>query len=422
MLVQVYVDDIIFGSTKSSMVKDFEDLMQKEFKMSSMGELTFFLGLQVKQSNGGIFISQDKYVKDILNKFDFRTIKPASTPIEAHKSLGKDEEGEDVDVHLYRFQVTPRVSHLHAVKRSLSRIRTEVLVLPLGQQVMQGMLKALQLKVLPQCQSAAHTQRPASISWLLLTLKGLSEIQRTADFPIILDAMRDFLDIYALNREVRRLKKQTRSQAKLILKAQSQAQEIVQFRPSSGHTSCSFGNKDEGTLSEEHRKSYGTEESVKLRRKKHQMIKRGETEEIDFGTTPKTARQGTITPRTLNFEDEAGPSSPLRSNSKLWTLKNNIMLLKLSCCLSLRPRGTDPKDKGKGILLKKPKKKKIDSSTNQSLGTTNDEEECITRDRRWHYDHMLAERRYPLQEKLMKGLQESLRMESLKKRLRHSIT
>ncbi|GJS15946.1 putative ribonuclease H-like domain-containing protein [Tanacetum coccineum] len=144
MLVQVlcWWDDIIFGSTKSSMVKDFEDLMQKEFKMSSMGELTFFLGLQVKQSNGGIFLSQDKYVKDILNKFDFRTIKPASTPIEAHKSLGKDEEGEDVDVHLYRsmigclmyltasrpdimfavclcarFQVTPKVSHLHAVKR-----------------------------------------------------------------------------------------------------------------------------------------------------------------------------------------------------------------------------------------------------------------------------------------------------------------
>ncbi|GJT27735.1 copia protein [Tanacetum coccineum] len=81
----------------SSQSMDFEDLMQKEFKMSSMGELTFFLGLQVKQSNGGIFLSQDKYVKDILNKFDFRTIKPASTPIEAHKSLGKDEEGEDVD-------------------------------------------------------------------------------------------------------------------------------------------------------------------------------------------------------------------------------------------------------------------------------------------------------------------------------------
>ncbi|GJR43759.1 putative ribonuclease H-like domain-containing protein [Tanacetum coccineum] len=142
MLVQVYVDDIIFGSTKTSMVKEFEELMQKEFKMSSMGELTFFLGLQVKQSTAGIFISQDKYVKDILNKFDFRTIKPATTLIKAHKALGKDEEGDDVDVHLYRsmigclmyltasrpdimfavclcarFQVTPKVSHMHAVKR-----------------------------------------------------------------------------------------------------------------------------------------------------------------------------------------------------------------------------------------------------------------------------------------------------------------
>ncbi|GJW45858.1 putative ribonuclease H-like domain-containing protein [Tanacetum coccineum] len=100
-----YADDIHLGSTKSYGEEGFEDLMQKEFKMSSMGELTFFLGLQVKQSNGGIFLSQDKYVKDILNKFDFRTIKPASTPIEAHKSLGKDEEGEDVDVHLYRSMI-----------------------------------------------------------------------------------------------------------------------------------------------------------------------------------------------------------------------------------------------------------------------------------------------------------------------------
>ncbi|GJW64824.1 putative ribonuclease H-like domain-containing protein [Tanacetum coccineum] len=105
MQVQVYVDDIIFGSTKPSMVKDFEELMQKEFKLSSMGELSFFLGLQVKQTTAGIFISQDKYVKDILNKFDFRSIKPATTPIEAHKALGKDEKGEDVDVNLYRSMI-----------------------------------------------------------------------------------------------------------------------------------------------------------------------------------------------------------------------------------------------------------------------------------------------------------------------------
>ncbi|GJS13727.1 putative ribonuclease H-like domain-containing protein [Tanacetum coccineum] len=103
-------EDSSFNDELSSMVKDFEDLMQKEFKMSSMGELTFFLGLQVKQSNGGIFLSQDKYVKDILNKFDFRTIKPASTPIEAHKSVGKMKKGEDVDVSFQDFKVTQSFS------------------------------------------------------------------------------------------------------------------------------------------------------------------------------------------------------------------------------------------------------------------------------------------------------------------------
>ncbi|GKC29354.1 hypothetical protein Tco_1036648, partial [Tanacetum coccineum] len=110
--------------------------------MSSMGELTFFLGLQVMQRDDGIFISQDKYVADILKKFDFSSVKTASTPIETNKALLKDEEAEDVDVHLYRsmigslmyltasrpdimfavcacarFQVTPKVSHLHVVKR-----------------------------------------------------------------------------------------------------------------------------------------------------------------------------------------------------------------------------------------------------------------------------------------------------------------
>ncbi|GKA67677.1 putative ribonuclease H-like domain-containing protein [Tanacetum coccineum] len=111
-------------------------------EMSSMGELTFFLGLQVKQKEDGIFISQDKYVAEILKKFDFANVKTASTPIETQKPLVKDEEASDVDVHLYRsmigslmyltasrpdimfavcacsrFQVTPKSSHLSAVKR-----------------------------------------------------------------------------------------------------------------------------------------------------------------------------------------------------------------------------------------------------------------------------------------------------------------
>ncbi|GKF40115.1 putative ribonuclease H-like domain-containing protein, partial [Tanacetum coccineum] len=142
LLVQVYVDDIIFGSTKKSLCVEFKLMMHKRFQMSSLGELTFFLGLQVMQKDDGIFISQDKYMADILKKFDFVTVKTASTPIETNKALLKDEEDKDVDVHIYRsmigslmyvtasrpdimfvvcacarFQVTPKVSHLHDVKR-----------------------------------------------------------------------------------------------------------------------------------------------------------------------------------------------------------------------------------------------------------------------------------------------------------------
>ncbi|GKA79106.1 putative ribonuclease H-like domain-containing protein [Tanacetum coccineum] len=142
LLVQVYVDDIIFGSTKKELCTEFEKLMHKKFQMSSMGELTFLLGLQVSQKDYGIFISQDKYVDGILKNFGFSTVKTTSTPMETSKPLLKDAEAEDVDVHLYRsmirslmyltasrpdiifavcacarFQVTPKVSHLHVVKR-----------------------------------------------------------------------------------------------------------------------------------------------------------------------------------------------------------------------------------------------------------------------------------------------------------------
>ncbi|GJU27976.1 putative ribonuclease H-like domain-containing protein [Tanacetum coccineum] len=87
LLIQVYVDDIIFGSTRKKMCTEFEKMMHKKFQMSSMGELTFFLGLQVKQKEDGIFISQDKYVNEILNKFVFFDVKTASTPMETHKTL-----------------------------------------------------------------------------------------------------------------------------------------------------------------------------------------------------------------------------------------------------------------------------------------------------------------------------------------------
>ncbi|GKC22188.1 putative ribonuclease H-like domain-containing protein, partial [Tanacetum coccineum] len=82
LLVQVYVDDIIFSSTKKSLCTEFEKMMHKKFQMSSMGELTFFLELQVKQKEDEIFISQDKYVTKILKKFSFTDVKIASTPME----------------------------------------------------------------------------------------------------------------------------------------------------------------------------------------------------------------------------------------------------------------------------------------------------------------------------------------------------
>nr|GEZ37941.1 hypothetical protein [Tanacetum cinerariifolium] len=138
----IYSDDIIFGATNKDLCKSFEKLMKDKFQMSSMGELTFFLGLQVKQKKDVIFISQDKYVAEILRKFGLTKGKSASTPIDIEKPLLKDPDGDDVDVHTYRsmigssmyltssrpdimfavcararFQVTPKASHLHAVKR-----------------------------------------------------------------------------------------------------------------------------------------------------------------------------------------------------------------------------------------------------------------------------------------------------------------
>ncbi|GKC69426.1 putative ribonuclease H-like domain-containing protein, partial [Tanacetum coccineum] len=120
LLVQVYVDDIIFGSTKKSLCIEFEKMMHKKFQMSFMGELTFFLGLQVKQKEDGIFISQDKYVTEILKKFGFTNVKTASIHMETHKPLLKD-----ADVKIY--QVNPKVSNLHAVKRIFRYLKGESL-------------------------------------------------------------------------------------------------------------------------------------------------------------------------------------------------------------------------------------------------------------------------------------------------------
>nr|GEW05670.1 hypothetical protein [Tanacetum cinerariifolium] len=105
LLVRIYIDDIIFGSTNKDLCKAFEKLIKDKFQMSSMGELTFFLGLQVKKKKDGIFISHDKYVAEIVRKFGLTDGKSDSTPIDTEKPLLKDPDGEDVDVHTYRSMI-----------------------------------------------------------------------------------------------------------------------------------------------------------------------------------------------------------------------------------------------------------------------------------------------------------------------------
>ncbi|GJT19785.1 uncharacterized mitochondrial protein-like protein [Tanacetum coccineum] len=218
----VYVEDIILDLTKSSMVKDFEDLMQKEFKMSSMGELTFFLGLQVKQTST------------------------------AHKSLGKDEEGEDVDVHLYRSMIgvygslddqlqedvnileedwslgnarkTNNVA-ISSYRAEYEQLQVVVLESAAGGRTSnsphsRAASSARDAQGTPT-QSATHSQCTASV-------QGTASFHGTASIPKSLndytptDASQTsggdegLLDIYALNREVKRLKRQTLSQAKQI--------------------------------------------------------------------------------------------------------------------------------------------------------------------------------------------------------------
>ncbi|KAK6143484.1 hypothetical protein DH2020_023832 [Rehmannia glutinosa] len=142
LLVQIYVDDIIFGATNDSLCKKFSKLMQVEFEMSMMGELNFFLGLQIKQCQEDIYISQSKYTKELLKKFGIEEGRTVSTPMATNVKIDKDEKGKSVDESKYRgmigsllyltasrpdilhvvclctrFQSNPKESHMSVVKR-----------------------------------------------------------------------------------------------------------------------------------------------------------------------------------------------------------------------------------------------------------------------------------------------------------------
>ncbi|TYK18151.1 gag-pol polyprotein [Cucumis melo var. makuwa] len=137
LVAQIYVDDIIFGGFPQDLVNNFINIMQPEFEMSMVGELSCFLGLQIKQKNGGIFILQEKYARNMVKKFGLEQARNKRTPA---AKLTKDTEGADVDHKLYRsivgsllyltasrpdiayavgicacYQADPRITHLEAL-------------------------------------------------------------------------------------------------------------------------------------------------------------------------------------------------------------------------------------------------------------------------------------------------------------------
>jgi len=148
LVVQIYVEDIIFGSTNASLCKEFSKLMQDEFEMSMMGELKFFLGIQVNQFNKGVYVHQTKYTKELMKNFKLEDCKVMNTPMHPTFILSKEDTGTKVDQKLYRgmigsllyltasrpdilfsvylcarFQSDPRESHLTAVNRIFSYLK-----------------------------------------------------------------------------------------------------------------------------------------------------------------------------------------------------------------------------------------------------------------------------------------------------------
>ncbi|KAK6153470.1 hypothetical protein DH2020_013109 [Rehmannia glutinosa] len=148
LLVQIYVDDIIFGSTNKELTDKFSNLMQGKFEMSMMGELTFFLGLQVKQLKDGTFISQTKYTRDLMKKFGMEEKSSVKIPMNSSVKMDMDVDGKAVDQTRYRaligsllyltasrpditfavgvcarFQFAPKESHMTASKRILRYLK-----------------------------------------------------------------------------------------------------------------------------------------------------------------------------------------------------------------------------------------------------------------------------------------------------------
>ena len=105
IVAQVYVDDIIFRSTKEELAHSFSKLMQAKFEMSMIGELTHFLGLQIRQQDSGIFLSQSKYAKNLMKMFGLESASSVRTPMSPNVKLTIDLLSKSVDSSLYRSMI-----------------------------------------------------------------------------------------------------------------------------------------------------------------------------------------------------------------------------------------------------------------------------------------------------------------------------
>jgi hypothetical protein len=122
LIVLVYVDDIIFGCNKDSLVQWFASAMESEFEMSMKGELSFFLGLQITQRPERMFISQEKYLREMMKRFQMEDSKLVGTPMVIGCKFSKDDDSPDVDQNSYRSMIgslmyitTSRLDIMHAV-------------------------------------------------------------------------------------------------------------------------------------------------------------------------------------------------------------------------------------------------------------------------------------------------------------------
>ena len=147
IVAQVYVDDIVFGSTNDTFAKSFVEEMKKIFEMSMVGELTYFLGLQVKQIDKGIYINQAKYARNLVKRFGLENAAYVRTPMATNIKLGIDPSGQPIDITLYRsmigcllyliashsdisfsvdvcarFQANPKMTHLTVVKKIIKYV------------------------------------------------------------------------------------------------------------------------------------------------------------------------------------------------------------------------------------------------------------------------------------------------------------